>query len=448
MSSNLTLSVEILGEFKKLTQATEGAGKELNTLSASATKISKGMNKAFAAIGVGISFAFLARELKEATVAAIEDRKSQELLANQLENTIGVTDKQVESIERQIGAMQISTNVADDKLRPSFAAFVRVTKDSTEAMKLLKLATDVSAGSGKNLEAVTMALSKAYQGKMTALTKLGIPMSDSIQNAADYSAAMTKLNKLQLEAANTTGPAHTKAMEKVAEQQDKVNAIAAAGIDWQKDLGDAFANSAEKAANLDPYQRMQIIFGEIQEKLGSALLPILDKFATWMATPKGQETLQAVADAASNILTELTNTANWAIKNKDWLLPLAGTASIFLGVAKAISGITTAITAAKVAQELFNASAYRNPYIIALGAVAGVAAYMTAVNSPEVNQETTRILKNKDPMIPQLDKYGNPAKPGSTNNVTINVNNPNATAPDIIKKLDDYYKATGTRLSQ
>ena len=32
--------------------------------------------------------------------------------------------------------------------------------------------------------------------------------------------------------------------------------------------------------------------------------------------------------------------------------------------------------------------------------------------------------------------------------VTINVNNPNATASDIIKKLDDYYKATGSRPSQ
>jgi hypothetical protein len=32
--------------------------------------------------------------------------------------------------------------------------------------------------------------------------------------------------------------------------------------------------------------------------------------------------------------------------------------------------------------------------------------------------------------------------------ITINVNNPNATASDIIKKLDDYYRATGTRLTQ
>lgn len=139
--------------------------------------------------------------------------------------------------------------------------------------------------------------------------------------------------------------------------------------------------------------------------------------------------MQAVADAASDVLTQLTGTAKWAVENKGWLLPLAGAAGIFAGTAKAIGTITTAITAAKAAQELFNASAYRNPYIIALGVVAGVAAYMTAVNSPEVNAEATDIIKKKDPMIPQLDKYGNPVK--TSTNVTVNVNTPKVTAQEI-----------------
>jgi hypothetical protein len=43
-------------------------------------------------------------------------------------------------------------------------------------------------------------------------------------------------------------------------------------------------------------------------------------------------------------------------------------------------------------------------------------------------------------------RAGMPAA-GARGNVTINVNNPNATAPDIIKKLDDYYRATGARLN-
>jgi hypothetical protein len=392
---SLVLNVEILGEFKKLTQATQGAGKDLTTLSSSATKISKGMNKAFAAIGIGLSFRVLTQELEEATKAAIEDRKSMELLSLAMINTGKATDIEVKAAEKSIATMQIQSGIADDKLRPAYQKLFIATKDVTRSNELLQIALDASASTGKDLDTVTQAMAKSLAGNDAALAKL-IP---SLKGSKDPIDEMAK----------------------------------------------AFKGASTEAANLDPYQRMQVIFGEIQEKLGTALLPVLDKFAAWMATPKGQETLQAVADAASNILTELTNTAKWAVENKGWLLPLAGAAGIFLGTAKAIQGITTAITAAKVAQELFNASAYRNPYILALGAVAGVAAYMTAINSPEVNAEATQIIKGKDPMIMSPNQVGQPR--GTTPNVTINVNNPNATAPDIIKKLDDYYRATGTRLS-
>ena len=288
---SLVLNVEILGEFKNLTAATKGAQTQLQQMNARANKVSAGINKAFAAIGVGFSLAIIKRELEEAAKAAVEDVKSQTLLANQMRNTTNATDEQIKSVEKQINKLQLSASVADDELRPAYATLLRTTKSSTEAMKLLTLATDVSAGSGKGLTAVTMALSKAYQGKMAALTKLGIPMSDSIQNASDYAKEMTKLNKLQNEAIGLTGTDYTKAMEKVAEQQDKVNRIAADGVDWQNDLAKAFAGSAEKAANVDPYQRMQIIFGEMQEQIGMALLPVLNQFSTWLATPEGQEKL-------------------------------------------------------------------------------------------------------------------------------------------------------------
>jgi hypothetical protein len=200
-------------------------------------------------------------------------------------------------------------------------------------MKLLNLATDVSAGSGKDLTAVTMALSKAYQGKMAALTKLGIPMSDSIQNASDYAKEMAKLNKLQDAAANETGKDYVKAMEKVAEQQDKVNRIAAEGVDWQGDLAKAFDGSAEAAADLDPYQRMQIIFGEMQEQIGMALLPTLNKFSDWLATPEGQEKFQKIIDGVVGILTAFGDLANWAIDNEETVM----------GIAIALGAIATAV---------------------------------------------------------------------------------------------------------
>jgi len=298
---SLVLNVEILGEFKNLTAATKGAQTQLQQMNSRASKVSAGINKAFATIGVGFSLMIIRRELEEASKAAIDDLKSQTLLANQMRNTTAATDDQIKSVEKQINKLQLSASVADDELRPAYATLLRSTKSSTEAMKLLTLATDVSAGSGKGLTSVTMALSKAYQGKMAALTKLGIPMSDSIQNASDYAKEMTKLNKLQNEAIGLTGTDYTKAMEKVADQQDKVNRIAADGVDWQKDLAEAFAGSAKEAANVDAYQRLNIAFGEIQEQIGMQVLPILERFAEFMVdlTPKVMEFFAQLNDPAT-----------------------------------------------------------------------------------------------------------------------------------------------------
>jgi len=378
---SLVLNVEILGEFKKLTSATQGAQGSLNGLNKKASSISKSMNRAFATIGIGLSFRVLASELQDATVAAIEDRKSMELLALAMQNTAGATDDQVTAAEKSISKLSIQAGVADDKLRPAYQKLFLATKDVTKSQDLLAIALDVSAGTGKDLDIVAQAMAKSLAGNDAALAKL-IPSLKDSKNPID-------------------------------------------------DMAKAFDGAASAAAKQDPYQNMKVIFGEIQEKLGTALLPVLDDFAAWMATPKGQETLQEVADAASNILTELTKTAKWAVENKNWLLPLATTAGMFLGTAKAIGVVTTAISAAKAAQELFNASAYRNPYIIALGAVAGVAAYMTAVNAPDVNKEATAIIKKKDPLIPQLDKYGNPAAPTAKAPVNVNVYTPKMTAQEI-----------------
>jgi len=369
--NSLMLNVEIIGEFKKLTQATKGAETQLQSMGKKAATISKGITKAFTAIGVGLSFTLLAREIGEATKAAVEDRKSQELLAVQLDNTTGATAAQIKAVEKQIGVLQLSSSIADDKLRPAYAQLLRATGDTTEAMDLLTLATDVSAGSGKDLTSITTALSKAYQGKMGALTKLGIPMSDSIQNASDYAAAMLKLNKLQTEAVGLTGSDYTKAMEKVAAQQDLVNRIAAAGIDWQGDLAAAFKGSAAEAANTDPYQKMQIIFGEIQERIGTALLPLLDDLAEWLSSPPGQAQLQEIADAARDVLTQLAATGKWIIANKNWLLPLAAGVGIFQGTVAAIGTVTTAINGVTAAIGVMKAAAGTS-LLAGLGAAAGV----------------------------------------------------------------------------
>ena len=113
---SLVLNVEILGEFKKLTEATKGSQKSLSTLEDTSKKISKGINTALGAIGIGFSLTFLVNQFKESTKAAIEDQKSKVLLTKALQDNLRVSDQQVDAIEQYISKTQIATSITDDRL--------------------------------------------------------------------------------------------------------------------------------------------------------------------------------------------------------------------------------------------------------------------------------------------------------------------------------------------
>jgi len=385
---SLVATVEIIGEFKKLTQATKGAQGDLNTMGKSAQKVSAGIGKAFAAIGIGLSFKVLTQELQEATKAAIEDRKSQELLALAMINTGKATDASVKAAEASIAKMQIQAGIADDKLRPSFQKLFIATGSVTESNKLMQIALDASAATGKDLDTVTQAMAKSLAGNDAALAKL-IPSLKGSKNPIE-------------------------------------------------EMGAAFKGAATEAANLDPYQRMQIIFGEIQEKLGTALLPVLDKFAAWMMSPPGQKALQEIADAASNILTELTATANWAINNKDWLLPLLGGVAAIGGAAKTIAGITVAIKAATAAMALFNATTLLNPLVLAGASALAILSIpgSAPVESPRPRQYQFQNAPAIKP-IPPTPKSGFDFGSGRVVQNNITINTPKVNAQDIVNTVNN-----------
>jgi len=385
---SLVLNVEILGEFKKLTAATQGAQGDLTGMGKKAGDISKKIGKAFAAIGIGLSFKVIANELQEATKAAIEDRKSQELLALAMINTGKASDAQVKAAEKSIGKMQLSAAVADDKLRPAYQKLFIATGDVTKSNDLMQIALDTSASQGKDLDTVVQAMAKSLSGSDTALTKL-IPSLKGSKNPIE-------------------------------------------------EMGAAFKGASTEAANLDPYQRMQIIFGEIQEKLGTALLPILDDFANWMMSPPGQKQLQEIADTAHEVLTELAAVAQWAMKNKDWLAPLLIGVAAFKGAIDGINAIKTAIDGVTAAIGVMKAASGTS--LLASFGVVGVGAAGSAAGGYfEAKALSERIDIYSGGKRGQEafegfrgvgDILGVP-RPTSTSNTVITVNTPKITAKEI-----------------
>jgi len=59
--------------------------------------------------------------------------------------------------------------------------------------------------------------------------------------------------------------------------------------DPMKFLGDTFSGTAESVANLSPFQKLQVVFEDIAEQIGTAFLPMFQELATWLTGPEGKE---------------------------------------------------------------------------------------------------------------------------------------------------------------
>jgi len=410
---SLVLNVEILGEFKNLTKATQGSQSELSKLNKKITGFSSGAKKAFASIGVGLSFAFIAHELTDASKAAIEDQKSQALLATQLKTSTNANDDQIASVEKSIAKFQLQASVADDKLRPAMATLVRNTGSITESQKLMAIALDVSAGTGKDLDTVALALSKSFNGNDAALVKL-LP---SVKGMKD---PLTELAR-------------------------------------------QFDGASAAAANNDPIARMNIIFDEMKEKVGVALLPALTDFSSWLASPGGTEALKLISDALVTVLTDAVNVAKWAVKNKDWLLPLAtGIGTVTAAWKLATTGVQLYNAAAAIAAGLGakggvpTAAGTKLPTTGLVGPLAaatvGVSALLAGadlvaqkeaaagVTSKGLTVPGGGFVSGRTPMA-ELVKRSQPT------NVTVQVNTI-ADAKTTIDNLAKWQKSTGTSLAQ
>jgi len=126
--------------------------------------------------------------------AAADDQRSQVILANALKNTVGATDAQIASTEELITQMQMAAGISDTELRTGFQNLARATKDVTKSQDLLTLATDISVGTGRSLESVTLALGRAYQGNYGALTRLGVQIDAGAVKSKDFQAVTQQLS--------------------------------------------------------------------------------------------------------------------------------------------------------------------------------------------------------------------------------------------------------------
>jgi hypothetical protein len=190
------LLVSLVAEFK--------GQKAFNKAETATDKLNKGVKTLARNLGLALGGAAIGKFAKDSIKAFADEEKSVAMLTNAL-NNLGMA-KQTDEIYAYIDALQMATGVSDDDLRPAFQKLATAGLNAADAQSVLALALDVSAGSGKDLDTVSSALSKAVGGNTTALAKLGLGLTkDEIKTMS--------LNEIMLKLADTYKNSASKAAE-------------------------------------------------------------------------------------------------------------------------------------------------------------------------------------------------------------------------------------------
>jgi hypothetical protein len=172
------LTLKLLADVDNFTKNLDKADKDVSTFGDKVSDFGKKAGLAFAAAGAA-AVAYAGKLAIDGVKAAIADAAAQTKLALTLKNVTGATEDQIAATEDYITKTSLAFGVTDDDLRPSLERLSRATGDLSQAQKLQAVALDVSAGSGKSLEAVTNAMAKAAEGNTAALGKLGIGLTST-----------------------------------------------------------------------------------------------------------------------------------------------------------------------------------------------------------------------------------------------------------------------------
>jgi hypothetical protein len=226
--------------------ATEFTGKKGFKQAETATdKLSKNVKKMAGALGLAFSGQAILAYGKAAVKAAAEDEKAQKQLALALKN-VGL-GRDAATSEAYIQKLQSEFGILDDKLRPAYQTLAVATRDSAEAQRLLNLALNISASTGKDLASTSSALSKAFLGNNTALSKLGVGISKADLKAGKFEDIIANLETTFAGAATQSANTFQGSIDKLSVASANASEIIGTGlIDALKGLSDQ--NSVDNLA--------------------------------------------------------------------------------------------------------------------------------------------------------------------------------------------------------
>jgi hypothetical protein len=420
--ATLALNVEILGEFRKLTNATVGAQNSLQSLQNKAATVGTNIARIAGAIGISIGFRAIVDGARDAVNAA-SDLEQQfgaldaifkgntgEMKAFSKEmNKIGLSSADAARESAYLGAMLKGSGLSIDDT-------TKKTKD------LVRLAGDLAATFGGSTAEAVKAVGSLMRGERDPIERYGVSLKQVDINAQMLADAKNGL---------------VFASEKEAAMNATLTLLYQKTTDAQ---GQAARESDTYASKLG---QLQAKMTDASVEIGEALLPALMKLGDFFidAVPDieqfGKSLNESLNDpdvnaSISNMQEQLgklgftigalfgsTETQEAKGFMNFWIILSA----IIDGLARTANALLSPIAAA-----FGNTKPMENYLDSLLNGLMGIIGQVTGLRAPVVPN---------NPTISQTDR---------TQNVTINVNNSNITAQEIADKINRGNRSTGTNL--
>ena len=177
------IRIDIASEFKD--KGFKAAEKRTTSLNRKFDNLGRTAKRTFIAIA-GI------QALKRSVIAFAEEDRAANKLEASLRN-LGLAYN-TQAIEDYLEKSEKATAISKDELSPAIAGLLSTTLDAEKSMRLLNLAMDISASTGRDLTSITTALSRAYNGNYASLGKLQTAFTSAELEAMGFEASVSALN--------------------------------------------------------------------------------------------------------------------------------------------------------------------------------------------------------------------------------------------------------------
>lgn len=315
-----SLTFDLFGRDRTASKAMKGVGDQ-------AGKTAQTLQRAGAAMAAGIAVAGAAAVAfgVQSVRAFAEAQEAQNRLAFAFEKFPALADTSLAALQRFNAGLMKKTRFDDDAIASGQAVLAQFGLTGDQLRRLTPLLLDYAGATGKDLPSSAEDLGRALLGQGRALKNLGVDFTDAGSVAANFDQLMGQLS------------------EKVG--------------------GFAERDAETAAGKLDILTNR---FGEVQEAVGEALLPALDKlvewiegdglralegFAAWFAED-GVDALSGFIDKIAQMAEDGTLVPNivagiGAITAAQWLLNAAMAANpvgaVIAGLALLASGATALV---------------------------------------------------------------------------------------------------------